>query len=174
MMRKQWEDGVMSDAYPRTLAPLSKLVLALAIALIVAGAVWHGVTFKTLERFWHDLVERPDGPMRFRFILQPIMATIAAVRDGVQDAHAGRSPYIVALLGNRGERIGLLNEGLNATARIMVLGLVMDVIYQVVALGMFYPVEALFVALLLAFVPYLIVRGLVVLLLRVRAVERRP
>jgi hypothetical protein len=163
----------MTDAYPRELAPLSKLVLALAVALIVAGVVWHGLTFKTIERFWRDLVERPDGPMRFRFILQPSMATIAAVRDGVMDARTGRSPYIVALLRSPSERIGLLNEGLNATARILVLGLVMDVVYQLVALKMFYPAEALVVALLLAFVPYLVVRGLVVLVLRLRSGERR-
>jgi hypothetical protein len=55
-----------------------------------------------------------------------------------------------------------LREGLNATARIIILGLVMDAIYQVLVLRTFYPLEALVVALLLAFVPYLIVRGLVV------------
>lgn len=37
----------------------------------------------------------------------------------------------------------------------------MDVIYQVIFLKMFYPAEALVVALLLAFVPYVVVRGLV-------------
>ena len=47
--------------------------------LIVAGVVWHGVSIATFERIWHDLVERPDAPMRFRFILQPLMAAIAAI-----------------------------------------------------------------------------------------------
>jgi hypothetical protein len=51
---------------------------------------------------------------------------------------------------------------LNATARIILLGLAMDVIYQVIVLKTFYPNEALVIALLLAFVPYLIIRGLVV------------
>ena len=57
--------------------------------------------------------------------------------------------------------VGLLREGLNATARIILLGLVMDVIYQLIVLKTFYPNEALVIALLLAFVPYLIIRGLV-------------
>jgi hypothetical protein len=48
-----------------------------------------------------------------------------------------------------------------ATARIILLGLVMDVIYQALVLRTFYPNEALIIALLLAFVPYLIIRGLV-------------
>jgi hypothetical protein len=37
----------------------------------------------------------------------------------------------------------------------------MDAIYQVLELKTFHPNEALIVALLLAFVPYLVIRGLV-------------
>jgi hypothetical protein len=69
----------MSDANPQELGVLAKLVVLLAIVLIVAGVLWNGVTVETFQRFWHDLVERPDGPMRFRFILQPLMAAIAAL-----------------------------------------------------------------------------------------------
>jgi hypothetical protein len=35
------------------------------------------------------------------------------------------------------------------------------VVYQVIALGRFYPAEAVIVALLLAVVPYVVLRGLV-------------
>jgi len=49
---------------------------------------------------------------------------------------------------------------LNATARIILLGLVMDAIYQAVVLKRFYPAEAVIVALLFCFVPYVFVRGL--------------
>ncbi len=151
----------MSNAAPQDLGVLAKLVIVLAIVLIVAGVVWHGVTIDAWRRFWHDLVERPDGPMRFRFILQPLMAALVAIHDGREDARIGRSPYFVTMLRNPQERVGLLREGLNATARIILLGLAMDVIYQLFVLKTFYPNEALVVALLLAFVPYLIIRGLV-------------
>jgi hypothetical protein len=50
---------------------------------------------------------------------------------------------------------------LNATARIIALGLVMDVIYQAIVFRTFYPDQALVVALVLAFVPYVIVRGVI-------------
>jgi hypothetical protein len=43
--------------------------------------------------------------------------------------------------------------------RIILLRLVMDVIYQVIVLGTFHLVEALIIALLPAFVPYLLIRG---------------
>jgi uncharacterized membrane protein YjgN (DUF898 family) len=151
----------VSNSTPQELGVLAKLVIVLAIVLIVAGAVWHGVSGDAFRRFWHDLVERPDEPMRFRFILQPLMAALAAIHDGREDARAGRSPYFVTVLRNPQERIGLLREGLNATARIILLGLAMDVVYQLLVLKTFYPNEALVIALLLAFVPYLIIRGLV-------------
>jgi hypothetical protein len=73
------------------------------------------------------------------------------------------------MLRNPQERIGRLREGLDATARIILLGLVMDAIYQVIVLKRFYPAEAVIIAFVLAFVPYLIVRGLVVRAWRYRA-----
>src|SRR6478735_1717086 len=158
----------MSDAAPQELGVLAKLVIVLAIVLLVSGVVWHGVTGEVLRQFWHDLIERPDGPMRFRFFLQPLMAVIAAIHDGREDAQAGRSPYFMTVLRNPQERVGRLREGLNATARIILLGLVMDVIYQLIVLKTFYPNEALVVAVLLAFVPYLIIRGLVLRVARSR------
>jgi hypothetical protein len=151
----------MSDANTQALSSLSKLVIVVAIVLFLAGVLWHGLTFKVIERFWHDLVERPDGPMRFRFVLQPTMAAIAAFRDGRKDARSGRSPYFMTVWRNPQERVGLLGEGVDATARIIALGLVMDVIYQAFVFKTFYPDEALVIAIQLAFLPYLIIRGLV-------------
>jgi hypothetical protein len=144
---------------PQKLHLLARLVVASILALIVAGIVWHGVSIPIFERIWHDLVARTDARMRFRFILQPSMAMIVAVRDGLKDAQTGRSPYFWTMLGNPRERTRRLNEGLNATARIILLGLAMDAIYQAIVLGQFYPAEAVIVALLFCFFPYVIMRG---------------
>ncbi|HUC17432.1 MAG TPA: hypothetical protein VMA37_07080 [Acetobacteraceae bacterium] len=149
----------MTEADPQDLGLLAKLVIALAFLLLVGGLLWHGITSAVLQRFWHDLIARPDAPMRFRFILQPLMATIAAFHDGLKDARTGRSPYFWAILSKRGRRVERLREGVNATARIILLGLAMDMIYQVIVLKTFYPNEALVVALLLAFMPYVVIRG---------------
>jgi hypothetical protein len=166
----------MSSAGSQDLGILAKLVIVLALMLFVAGILWHGVTAATLQRLWQDLFERTDAPMRFRFVLQPLMAAIAAVHAGREDAKRGRPPYFVTMLRDPQERVGLLREGLNATARIILLGLVMDVIYQALVLKTFYPNEALAIALLLAFVPYLIIRGLALRVARSRirgTAERR-
>jgi hypothetical protein len=149
----------MTDAEPQRLRFLAKLMIALILALIVAGIVWHGVSIPTFRRIWHQLIDRADAPMRFRFILQPLMAAFIAIRHGLNDARTGRSPYIWTIVGNPRERAQRLNEGLNATARIIFLGLVMDTIYQILVLRRLYPAEAVIVALLFCFIPYVIMRG---------------
>jgi hypothetical protein len=98
--------------------------------------------------------------MAFRFLLQPLAATIAAVTDGIHDARAGRPPYFWTILSHPDERRALLFEGIVATARIILAGLVMDTIYQIAFLKTFYPGEAAIVAVLFCFLPYLFLRGL--------------
>ena len=149
----------MPDDDSQKLGLLAKLVVALVIALIAAGVVWHGVTSATFERIWREFVEGPNAPMRFRLILQPLTAALVAICDGLKDARTGRSPYFWTVLRDPRRRVKRLNEGLNGTARIILLALAMDTIYQVIVLKWFYPTEAVGVAVLLAFVPYVVIRG---------------
>ncbi len=112
-----------------------------------------------LTRVWTDLMGRVSGPMTFRLILQPVMALIFAVRDGRKDARENRPPYFRTLINDPAQRHPLLLEGFKAVGRVLVLGVVMDVIYQFIVFRWFYPLEALLVALILAFLPYLLMRG---------------
>ncbi|HZZ59917.1 MAG TPA: hypothetical protein VFE63_01920 [Roseiarcus sp.] len=140
----------------------AQLAAGLIVGLIILGAVWYGISFESLDRLWRDMLARPGGPMTFRFILQPAMAAAMALRDGVNDARLGRRPYLWALLrGVRGPegRRGRLWQGIISTARILILGVVMDVVYQWLELKTFYPGQAAVIAILLAFVPYLLLRG---------------
>jgi hypothetical protein len=159
----------MSGVNQQELGGLARIILALIIVLVVAGVALHGISDGTWRRFFHDLIERTDGPMRFRFILQPMMAAIAAIRDGRADVVAGRSPFLWAILRKPEERMARLRQALNVTARIILLGVVMDVIYQELVLKTFYPAEAAVIALTLAFFPYAIIRGLVLRVARARA-----
>ena len=110
-------------------------------------------------RFWDEMISRRSGPLAFRFILQPVMASILAVRDGIKDAHNNRSPYLWTILYDPDRRGGRLHEGMVAVARVLILGIVMDLVYQFIVLHGFRPVETIVVAVVLAFLPYLIVRG---------------
>ena len=121
----------------------------------VSWAVEHGL----IERLRVDLLARPSGPMWFRFLLQPFMASIAALRDGIKDARTGRSPYFWTVLTNPAKRSARLREGIRATSKIIVLAVVLDGIYQYIELKTFYPFEALIVGATLGFIPYLLLRG---------------
>jgi len=138
---------------------LARIAVALLIGLAVIGVVWYGLSTEELDRVWRNITARPGGPMTFRFVLQPAMAAIAALRDGVNDARLGRTPYLSAIVRGVEGRGARLWEGIVSTARILILGVVMDVIYQLVFLGEFYPAEAALIAILLAFVPYALLRG---------------
>lgn len=87
--------------------------------------MWHGITVDATDRLRRDLIERPTITMRFRFVLQPLMAAIARSELAPGDART----LSVRLLCNRRERFG----------RIILLGVVMDVIYQALVLKAFYP-----------------------------------
>jgi hypothetical protein len=112
-------------------------------------------------RFWEDLVGRVGGPFTFRFVLQPIMAAFYATRDGVHDARTGQPPYFWTLFTRAGERRHLLHEGWTAVGRVIALGVVMDVLYQVIAIRWIYPGELIVTVLLLAFLPYVLLRGVI-------------
>lgn len=97
--------------------------------------------------------------MTFRLILQPLMATLLAVRAGLKDAREGRPPYLWTVLTDRSRRVDLLRDGWHSIARIFVLAVIMDFIYEFVMGRWFYPLETLTVAVVLAVLPYVLVRG---------------
>jgi hypothetical protein len=129
-----------------------------------------GPIMDELTRFWEDLAGRVTGPMSFRLLLQPAAAVILAVRAGLQDARAGRPPYTWSIFADPAHRRDLLREGWKAIAKVFIMAVLIDVVYQLRVLRWVYPVEAALVALLLACVPYLLIRGPVDRLMR----RRRP
>jgi hypothetical protein len=112
-----------------------------------------------VTRFWDDLIGRIGGPMSFRLLLQPTMAMIFAIRDGLKDAREGRPAYFYSLFTEPENRRSRLREGFKAVSRVFALAIIMDLIYQVIILRWFYPLQALIVAFVLAFLPYILVRG---------------
>lgn len=135
------------------------LILGASGGVLVLGALSSAAGQDILQRASTDLVSRLTGPLSFRFLLQPAMATIVAVRDGIKDARTGRSPYFWTVLTSKAERVGRLREGMKATARIIALALAMDVAYQVMVFGTLHIGVAMVIALMLAFFPYLLLRG---------------
>lgn len=122
-----------------------------------------------LEHF----VDRFDGPLHFRFIMQPLMAIFLAIRDGARDARAGRSAYLWTLLTDPAQRRYLLADGWKGISRIFVLACALDVVYQLIEWRRLKPVEMLLTAVILAVVPYALSRGPINRLLRLRPGARK-
>jgi hypothetical protein len=114
-----------------------------------------------LTRIWHDLGARITGPMSFRLVLQPTIAAILAIKAGLADARLGRPPYFWALFTDRAGRRERLLDGWHAVAKVFCLAVILDTVYQFIVLRWVYPGETLFVAFVLACVPYLMLRGTV-------------
>src|SRR5215831_16487943 len=108
-----------------------------------------------LTRVLTGLSNRVGGPMTFRIILQPLMASLLAVRAGLKDAREERPPYFWTILTDATQRATLLRDGWRAVARVFVLAIVMDVIYQLIVQRWIYPGEMLILAVALAVFPYL-------------------
>ena len=106
-----------------------------------------------------DLVGRVSGPMKFRLILQPVMAAFFAIRSGLKDARENKPPYFWAMFTNPESRVDMMRDGWKSVGRVFILGIMMDVVYQLIVFRWFYPLEALLVAVILAFIPYLLIRG---------------
>ncbi len=113
------------------------------------------------ERFVTNMGDRVTGPMRFRLVVQPLMASIFAVLSGLKDARNGKPPYFWALARDPGHRAEMLKDGWKSIGKVFVLALVLDVAYQIIVSRFVYPGEMLLVAVALAILPYVTLRGLV-------------
>lgn len=112
-----------------------------------------------LPKIVEHLIGRLTGPLRLRLFFQPAMAIAFGIRDGMRDAKENKPAYLWAVFTNPARRLQLLKGALRAVAKILIVAVVLDAVYQVIELHWFYPGQALLVGLILAFVPYLIIRG---------------
>jgi hypothetical protein len=127
------------------------------------------------ERIGSQLVARISGPMKFRLVLQPVMASFFAIRSGLADARAGKPPYFWALLSDPGQREDMIKDGWKSVGKVFVLAFVLDVVYQIIVLRFVYLGEAIIVAFVLAIAPYLILRGVATRVARTKnAASTRP
>lgn len=112
-------------------------------------------------RIVENMADRVTGPMKFRLVLQPVMAAIFAVLSGLKDARTGKPPYFWALLTDPAHRTDMIKDGWKSVGRVFLLAIAIDVVYQIIVLHTVYPLEVVIVAFVLAIVPYLLLRGLV-------------
>jgi hypothetical protein len=119
--------------------------------------------------FIDGLLARIDGPMSLRLIIQPLVALLFAFRDGIRDAREGRSPYFWALFTEPGHRREMLTSGWQSIGKVFVIAIVLDLVFQYLVFHNFRPIGALLAGVVLALFPYLLLRGPVNRLVRLKA-----
>jgi hypothetical protein len=113
-----------------------------------------------LTRVWTNLVGRLHGPLQFRLLMQPLMASLLAIRAGRRDAREGRLPYGWALAFDKKDRHLHVRSGMRDIASVFIIAMLIDVVYQLMVEQWVYPGETVIVAFLLAVVPYVVLRAL--------------
>jgi hypothetical protein len=126
-----------------------------------------------LQHVWTDISEGLHGPLKFRLIIQPTVATILAIRAGIRDARLGRVPFSWALFSDKGHRKEHLRRGWRDIRKVFIAATIVDVIYQLVVSRQVRLLQALVVAAILALVPYLLLTGPINRLARLAAQRRR-
>jgi len=114
-------------------------------------------------RGWMNLVHRLDGPLHARFIVQPAVATLLAVRASVRRARAG-APQGRAVSRSR----AWLRRAWSDVGRVFLVAVVLDAAYQVWVERAIYALELLLTATLLALVPYVVASGAAAAVARAR------
>jgi hypothetical protein len=121
-----------------------------------------------LSTLWTDFIERFDGPLHFRLLVQPVVAILFAVRDGRRDAREGRRAYLWSVFTEPEERRYLFESGWKGISKVFVVAYACDVIYQFMVWRGLKPLQALLTAIVLAVIPYALFRGPVNRLTRIR------
>ncbi len=110
-------------------------------------------------RLQDAVMSRLQGPLKFRFIIQPLMAVIFAVRAGMGDGRNGRPAFLWSVFTDPAGRAHLLKDGWKDISKVFIVAVVMDLVYQFIVMRHLYPLKALLVAAVLCIVPYALLRG---------------
>ena len=142
---------------------LPGIVLLILLATLPAALhriIQTGNLYLFTRDFFEDMVARLSGPGRFRFILQPTVATLLGARDGVKDARAGACPFIWGIVLRRDLRSQLLRSGLASVRNLVAIAVLLDLISQYLIFRQIHPGAALLLGPVLIAAPYSLARAL--------------
>ena len=142
------------------LVGLTLLVFVLSAPAVLKDTYERGGIYLFSVSFFEDIPKRLTGPGRFRFILQPLTAVILGIRSGLSDARLGNPPYLYGVFFHSERRAELLRSGLETVINLLLMGILMDAVFQWIILGVSYPGAALVVGPVLIMGPYALSRAL--------------
>jgi hypothetical protein len=118
---------------------LAILVIAIALPFAIVDTFEQGRVYIFSRQFLEELPQRFTGPGRLRFILQPVTAILLGVRGGLRDAETENPPYLFGLLFGAEHRRELLQSGVAAMRNLVALGIIMDIVFQLIIYHSVHP-----------------------------------
>ncbi len=106
------------------------------------------------------IIELVTGPGNLRFVVQPLIAILLAIRDGRNDAKSGTPAYLAELVSGSGPRGATLKGSMKATLMPFSVAVILDSILQIVIFDVWRLQWALVVGLFLVGIPYVVVRSI--------------
>jgi hypothetical protein len=138
---------------------LALLVIAVAIPFAVKDTIETGRVYLFSRQFLEELPQRFTGPGRLRFILQPLLAIMLGIRGGLADLRAGNPPFLFGLLFDA-RRMEFLRSGAAAITTLLAMGVILDIVFQLILYQAVHPGAALLVGPILICLPYALSRAL--------------
>lgn len=112
-----------------------------------------------ISRGVEQLLGRASGPLHFRLFVMPTVVTLLAIRAGLRDARTGEPAFLWAVIWDPSRRRQRILAARKDIARVFIMAIVLDTVYQIFVLREFHIVQALIVAVACAIVPYVLFRG---------------
>ena len=141
------------------LAGLTLLVMVLSLPGSLRDTYDRGGIYLFSRAFLEDIPKRLAGPGRFRFILQPVMAILLGILGGLADARSGRPPFLYGILFRQDLRGELVRSGFKTVVNLLLMGILLDAVFQWFILGASHPGAALVVGPVLIVLPYAVARA---------------
>jgi hypothetical protein len=145
---------------------LAILVVAAAVPFAIIDTIETDRVYLFSREFLEELPQRFTGAGRLRFILQPMTASFLGIRGGLADAKTKNPSYLFMLLFHAGRRKELLRSRATALSSLLAIGVVMDIVFQLVLYRAVHPAVALLVGPIFICFPYAFSRTLTARLAR--------
>jgi hypothetical protein len=141
-------------------------VIAIVLPFAIMDTIDTGRVYVFSRQFLEELPHRFTGPGRFRFILQPVVAMVLGIRGGLADAEAGNPPFLFGMLYGTGRRRESLRNGIAAIRNLLALGIMMDIVFQLILYHSVHPAAALVIGPIFICFPYALSREMTTRLAR--------
>jgi hypothetical protein len=112
------------------------------------------------DSFGEGLEARMTGPGKGRFVVQPLIAIVLGIRDGIADAKQGKPPYFIRFLFKSDRKLFVFKTGLKSIAAPLSVGIVLDMILQWMIFEAVSLLPAIIAGTILVAFPYAVARGL--------------